>query len=97
MSYTCPKCGLISHNPTDEREKYCLRCHVFEDALYVAIIHGIEPPLPEPYQAGQAARSADAPFHAGPQPFQTVAALSWRIGWNDRALELNWKTMKGRP
>ena len=31
MSYTCAKCGLVSHNPTDEREKYCVQCHAFED------------------------------------------------------------------
>lgn len=26
MSYTCPKCGATSHNPNDERERFCARC-----------------------------------------------------------------------
>lgn len=31
MSYTCPRCGAVSHNPHDENERYCGRCHEFED------------------------------------------------------------------
>jgi hypothetical protein len=27
MPYTCPRCGMISHNPNDEREGYCGNCH----------------------------------------------------------------------
>lgn len=30
-SYTCPRCGAISHNPNDLRERYCGACHKFED------------------------------------------------------------------
>ena len=30
MSYTCPRCGAVSHNPNDERERYCGRCKTFE-------------------------------------------------------------------
>src|ERR1700756_349758 len=26
MSYTCPRCGAISHNPHDEANRYCSRC-----------------------------------------------------------------------
>jgi len=26
-SYTCPRCGAISYNPVDIRERYCGRCH----------------------------------------------------------------------
>lgn len=29
--YTCPRCGFVSHSPRDKQEKYCVRCHVFED------------------------------------------------------------------
>jgi ribosomal protein S27AE len=29
MSYTCPHCGATSHNPNDERERYCGRCHLY--------------------------------------------------------------------
>ena len=31
MAFTCPQCGMVSHNPMDERERYCGRCHVFVD------------------------------------------------------------------
>jgi hypothetical protein len=27
MSFTCPRCGRTSHNPTDEAEGYCGSCH----------------------------------------------------------------------
>jgi hypothetical protein len=29
----CPKCGMVSHNPNDVRERYCGACHAFHDAL----------------------------------------------------------------
>jgi len=25
--YTCPRCGMTSHNPNDARESYCGHCH----------------------------------------------------------------------
>lgn len=31
MSYTCPYCGWTSHNPSDEKYRYCGNCQVFED------------------------------------------------------------------
>lgn len=31
MSYTCLACGMTSHNPHDEANRYCGRCHQFED------------------------------------------------------------------
>ena len=27
--FTCPACGLTSHNPNDAKEGYCGRCHAF--------------------------------------------------------------------
>ena len=30
MSYTCPNCGKVSHNPNDETHRYCGACHRFE-------------------------------------------------------------------
>ena len=27
----CPKCGTVSHNPNDVRERYCGACHAFHD------------------------------------------------------------------
>jgi hypothetical protein len=32
----CPKCGMVSHNPNDVRERYCGRCHAFHDDPYFA-------------------------------------------------------------
>lgn len=31
MTYTCPECGALSHNPHDEAERYCGRCHQYEE------------------------------------------------------------------
>jgi hypothetical protein len=28
-SFTCPKCGAVSYNPNDVRERYCGACHEF--------------------------------------------------------------------
>lgn len=33
MSYRCPVCGAVSHNPNDEREGYCARCHDFTETV----------------------------------------------------------------
>jgi hypothetical protein len=30
-AYVCPRCGFKSYNPNDRRERYCIRCHQFED------------------------------------------------------------------
>ena len=30
-SYTCPRCGAVSFNPHDSSERYCGRCHQFEE------------------------------------------------------------------
>lgn len=29
MPFTCPDCGRTSHNPNDEKYRYCGACHVF--------------------------------------------------------------------
>lgn len=34
MAFTCPDCGAVSHNPNDERERYCGRCHAFVEDRY---------------------------------------------------------------
>jgi hypothetical protein len=31
VSYRCPTCGAVSHNPNDEQYRYCAVCHRFED------------------------------------------------------------------
>lgn len=58
-----------------------------ETKLYEAIINGAEPPDPVWRKAGRDAHEAGAGFGEGPRPFHSVAALSWRFGWNERALE----------
>jgi hypothetical protein len=36
MVFRCPICRTIWHNPNDEREAYCGRCHTFpSDAVYL--------------------------------------------------------------
>lgn len=87
--FTCPFCGAVSHNPNDLAQRYCGRCHVFvddEETTYLAIIHGRLRPDKASYKAGVGAHTAGKGFHEGPQPFFTAKAISWRIGWNDRAL-----------
>lgn len=32
-SIACPKCGMVSFNPNDVRERYCGACHAFHDDL----------------------------------------------------------------
>jgi hypothetical protein len=34
-SYTCPRCESVSHHPEDVKQRYCARCHRFEDAWAV--------------------------------------------------------------
>jgi predicted RNA-binding Zn-ribbon protein involved in translation (DUF1610 family) len=29
--YACPRCGAVSFNPNDRRERYCGRCHQFDE------------------------------------------------------------------
>lgn len=29
----CPKCGMVSYNPNDIRERYCGNCHAFHETL----------------------------------------------------------------
>jgi hypothetical protein len=35
MSFTCPICGMTSHNPNDEREGYCGNCHDWTRELII--------------------------------------------------------------
>lgn len=38
----CPKCGMVSHNPNDVRERYCGACHVFHDDLVLRVMSDAE-------------------------------------------------------
>jgi len=31
VAFTCPDCRFTSHNPNDEAQRYCVRCHAFID------------------------------------------------------------------
>jgi len=37
MAFTCPRCGMTSHNPNDEREGYCGNCRDFTDYIYQGV------------------------------------------------------------
>jgi hypothetical protein len=52
VAFTCPRCGSVSHNPNDERERYCGWCHLFVEKM---------PPVPpDPYYDPKfAARDCD--------------------------------------
>jgi hypothetical protein len=54
---------------------------------FLAICRGERQPDPVWRLAGQEAHVAGLAFHEGPRPFESIEALSWRIGWNERALE----------
>ena len=60
-----------------------------EEALVDGIIKGYLLPKAVEYAEGRKAREEDKGFHECPYPQHTAKALSWRFGWNDRALELN--------
>jgi ribosome modulation factor len=60
---------------------------MIEDDRFMAICQGHEAPEPAAFQAGHDAHAAGLSFHECPyQPSHSVASLSWRIGWNHRAL-----------
>jgi hypothetical protein len=42
MSYTCPRCGMTSQNPEDERFGYCAVCHVPDRAWREMVVLGQE-------------------------------------------------------
>lgn len=39
-SFTCPRCGATSHNPTDVEEGYCGACHDFTGGAQSALAFG---------------------------------------------------------
>jgi ribosomal protein S27AE len=45
-SFTCPRCGATSYNPSDIKHRYCGRCHMFVDDAVAA------PAAEEPADAG---------------------------------------------
>jgi hypothetical protein len=40
-SFVCPHCGAESFNPNDIRERYCGRCHQFEDDRLDAMVGSV--------------------------------------------------------
>jgi hypothetical protein len=59
-----------------------------ESAAFLAICQGDAPPDAAAYAQGWDAHEQGRAFHEYPYPFDTVLGLSWRLGWNERAL---WK------
>lgn len=57
-----------------------------EADAFMAICRKERGPDMIPYRAGYEAHADGLQFHECPHDFQSVAGLSWRIGWNDRAL-----------
>lgn len=57
-----------------------------EEAAYHAIIKGAQKPDPIAYTAGWDAHARGEPFGRPGVNHFTVEALSWRFGWNERAL-----------
>lgn len=53
---------------------------------FLKTIHGEQAPDPTHYRTGWDAHAAGTPFSEGPRPLETFEAISWRLGWNDRAL-----------
>ena len=58
-----------------------------DDLAYQDIIHGRRSPSADAFAAGRAAHADGKGFHESPHKMFSVAGLSWRIGWNDAALE----------
>ena len=59
------------------------------DALCLGIIHGVIAPLEPACAKGSVAHANGLGFHECPYDQASPQALSWRIGWNDRALKEN--------
>ena len=60
-----------------------------EDTMFLGICRGHLLPKPEFYNEGYRAHADGLGFHECPYEQHLVSALSWRIGWNDRALKEN--------
>lgn len=68
MTYTCPNCGRTSHNPNDERERYCGACHRYEDGVRVIDMASdpgtiLLPPPPDVCQCCAAAHDLREPHN----------------------------------
>lgn len=59
------------------------------DPEVFAIIEGRRKPDLDAWNAGWRDHKRGLGFHQGPRPRDTVIALSWRIGWNSRALAMD--------
>lgn len=57
--------------------------------MCTAIIYGEAQPDHVAYDEGYQAHRGGKGFHECPYSQETYQALSWRIGWNDRALKNN--------
>ena len=69
---------MSDEEPTDKDAK-----------LFDAVLSGKMDPDLLFYTMGWKDAEAGKQFHEGPTPYFGIAALSWRIGWNDYALKHN--------
>ena len=59
-------------------------------AMYIGVIYGTITPDAVAYAKGRTDRDNNLGFHENPYtPDQEYEGISWRVGWNARALELN--------
>lgn len=60
-SYTCPYCGMVSHNPKDAEHRYCGACHRYSSPTKFPDVDHHLPPTLCPWCAHQ----LDAAFGIG--------------------------------
>lgn len=58
-----------------------------DEAIFSGILKQILPPNKEAYDEGYQAHADGIPYGLGKYPLASSKGLSWRIGWNDRALQ----------
>jgi hypothetical protein len=94
-AYTEGDRGMTKLSITFSRSGFRLSCRsdmlaqntsAAEDVAETDIIYGFVAPDPLAYKLGWGAHAAGKGFHEGPKQPRAYA-LSWRIGWNNRALQ----------
>lgn len=82
MAFTCPRCGIFSANPNDEREGYCGECHDVtgeEEPRYGLLPHLTVFELRQQLSAVEGARKAQEFFLAAAASDEARAALAERV------------------
>ncbi len=76
-SYTCPICGLTSHNPYDALYRYCAHCHRFQEQIEISVMEIVDL-MHDPYDGFEGLAEA---LQRGAEPFwmQDVRVAQKRI------------------